>query len=75
VKPRSRSHGHLSAGLTILPKYARLYGFDDARRAQGLGFEFAAMDLDERARPRKLLLENMFSAVPDEQGVFAHSGT
>ena len=30
-------------------------------RAQGLGFEFADMDLDERARLRKLLLENKTS--------------
>jgi hypothetical protein len=43
-------------------------------RAQGLGFEFADMDLDERARLRKLLLENMSSAVPTEQDVLAHTG-
>ena len=36
-------------------------------RAQGLGFEFAEMDLDERARLRKLLLENNPSTVSKEQ--------
>jgi hypothetical protein len=44
-------------------------------RTQGLGFEIADMDLDERARLRKLLLENMSSAVPDEQEVPAQSST
>jgi hypothetical protein len=44
-------------------------------RAQGLGFEFADMELDERARLRKLLLENMSSGVLDEQGALVHSGT
>jgi hypothetical protein len=44
-------------------------------RAQGLGFEFADMDLDERARLRKLLLENMSSAALNEQDVLVHSGT
>ena len=34
-------------------------------RAQGLGFEFVAMDLDERERLRKLLLENISSAHSD----------
>jgi hypothetical protein len=43
-------------------------------RAQGLGFEFADMDLDERARLRKLLLENMCSAIPSEQAVLAETG-
>jgi hypothetical protein len=42
-------------------------------RAQGLGFEFAEMDLDERARLRKLLLENMSSAVPGEREVLTHT--
>jgi hypothetical protein len=36
-------------------------------RAQGLGFEFAEMDLDERARLRKLLIENKPSTVSKEQ--------
>ncbi len=36
-------------------------------RAQGLGFEFADMDLDERARLRKVLLENKISPNADEQ--------
>ena len=36
-------------------------------RAQGLGFEFAEMDLDERARLRKLLMENKPSTVSKEQ--------
>ena len=42
-------------------------------RAQGLGFEFADMDLDERARLRKLLLENKPSAFYQEEGVLAQT--
>ena len=42
-------------------------------RAQGLGFEFADMDLDERARLRKLLLENKPSAFYQEDGVMAQT--
>ncbi len=38
-------------------------------RAQGLGFEIATMDLDERSRLRKLLLENKTSAISSEQEV------
>ncbi|MBZ5641241.1 MAG: PilZ domain-containing protein [Acidobacteriia bacterium] len=39
-------------------------------RAQGLGFEFADMELDERARLRKLLLENRPSSpISSEQEV------
>jgi len=38
-------------------------------RAQGLGFEIADMDLDERARLRKLLLENRSTAISSEQEV------
>ena len=38
-------------------------------RAHGLGFEFADMDLDERTRLRKLLLENNSSTAPNEQEV------
>jgi hypothetical protein len=41
-------------------------------RAQGLGFEFADMDLDERARLRKLLLENK-PAVSSENQPFQAS--
>jgi hypothetical protein len=37
-------------------------------RAQGLGFEFADMDLEERARLRKLLLENKPSAFYQDEG-------
>jgi hypothetical protein len=44
-------------------------------RAQGLGFEFADMDLDERARLRKLLLKNMAAPVSESQGVFAQTST
>ena len=44
-------------------------------RAQGLGFEFADMDLDDRTRLRALLLENSSSAVPAEHGVSAHPGS
>jgi hypothetical protein len=40
-------------------------------RAQGLGFEIADMDLDERARLRKLLLENKPSAFYQEEGDLA----
>ena len=40
-------------------------------RAQGLGFEFADMDLEERARLRKLLLENKPSAFYQEEGALA----
>jgi hypothetical protein len=42
-------------------------------RAQGLGFEIAEMDLDERARLRKLLLENKSSVVSDEQELVAQT--
>ena len=38
-------------------------------RAQGLGFEFADMELDERSRLRKLLLENNPSAFYQEENV------
>ena len=40
-------------------------------RAQGLGFEFAEMDLDERARLRKLLLENKPVQNSEEQALVA----
>jgi hypothetical protein len=43
-------------------------------RAQGLGFEFADMDLDERARLRKLLLENKPVRSSEEQGALASVG-
>jgi hypothetical protein len=42
-------------------------------RAQGLGFEIADMDLDERARLRKLLLENKGLQNSDEQIVATQS--
>jgi len=42
-------------------------------RAQGLGFEFADMDLDERARLRKVLLENKTSLKVDEQVLLTQS--
>ncbi|HUI39240.1 MAG TPA: HEAT repeat domain-containing protein, partial [Candidatus Nitrosotalea sp.] len=42
-------------------------------RAQGLGFEIADMDLDERARLRKLLLENKPSAFYQEEGAVAQT--
>ncbi len=44
-------------------------------RAQGLGFEFADMDLDERARLRKLLLENKTSSRADEQVLATQSAS
>jgi len=40
-------------------------------RAQGLGFEIAEMDLDERARLRKLLIENKPVQNPEEQALVA----
>ncbi len=40
-------------------------------RAQGLGFEFADMELDERSRLRKLLLENNPAAFYQEESVAA----
>jgi hypothetical protein len=40
-------------------------------RAQGLGFEFADMDLDERARLRKLLLESKPVQSSEEQALLA----
>ena len=42
-------------------------------RAQGLGFEFADMDLDERTRLRKVLLENKTSPKADEQVLLTQS--
>jgi hypothetical protein len=42
-------------------------------RAQGLGFEIADMDLDERARLRKLLLENKPSAFYQEDDPLART--
>ena len=42
-------------------------------RAQGLGFEFADMDLDERARLRKVLLENKPSAFYQDEGALAQT--
>jgi hypothetical protein len=42
-------------------------------RAQGLGFEFADMDLEERARLRKLLLENKPSAFYQEEGALVQT--
>jgi len=40
-------------------------------RAQGLGFEIADMDLDERARLRKLLLENKPARASEEKTLLA----
>jgi hypothetical protein len=42
-------------------------------RAQGLGFEFADMDLDERGRLRKMLLENKTAPNADEQVLLTQS--
>jgi hypothetical protein len=44
-------------------------------RAQGLGFEFADMDLDERARLRKVLLENKTSPNAEEQALLTQSAS
>jgi len=38
-------------------------------RSQGFGFEIADMELEERARLRKLLLENAYPDAPDRQRV------
>jgi hypothetical protein len=43
-------------------------------RAQGLGFEIADMDLDERARLRKLLLDNKPMRSSEEQSLLASVG-
>jgi hypothetical protein len=43
-------------------------------RAQGLGFEFADMDLDERARLRKLLLDNKPLRSSEDQALLAPVG-
>ena len=40
-------------------------------RAQGLGFEIADIDLDERARLRKLLLENKPTQNTEERALVA----
>ena len=44
-------------------------------RAQGLGFEIADMDLDERARLRKLLLENKPTRTSEEKTLLATAAT
>jgi hypothetical protein len=61
----------MKIGWSLLPIRAQVLMRD--ARAQGLGFEFADMDLDERARLRKLLLANMSSAPPSEQELLAHT--
>jgi hypothetical protein len=57
----------MKIGSSLRPIRAQVLMRD--ARAQGLGFEFADMDLDERARLRKLLLENRSSAISSEQEV------
>ena len=59
----------LKIGSALRPIRAQVLMRD--ARAQGLGFEFADMELDERARLRKLLLENRSSAISSEQEVSA----
>jgi hypothetical protein len=63
----------MKMGSSLRPIRARVLMRD--ARAQGLGFEFADMDLDDRTRLRALLLENSSSAVPAEHGVSAHPGS
>lgn len=58
-------------GLGLRPIRAQILMRD--ARAQGLGFEIADMDLDERARLRKLLLENRLPLKTDEQTVLTQS--
>lgn len=60
-------------GSTLRPIRAQAMMRD--ARAQGLGFEFAGMDLDERARLRKLLIENKSSIISDKQEVLAQSSS
>jgi hypothetical protein len=61
----------IKIGSSLRPIRAQVLMRD--ARGQGLGFEFAEMDLDERARLRKLLLENKSSAIPAEQEVLAQT--
>jgi hypothetical protein len=42
-------------------------------RTEGLGFEIADMDLEERSRLRKLLLQNSASSVHENKRVLSHS--
>jgi hypothetical protein len=57
----------MKIGSSLRPIRAQVLMRD--ARAQGLGFEFADMDLDERARLRKLLLENRSGVISSEQEV------
>jgi hypothetical protein len=57
----------MKIGSSLRPIRAQVLMCD--ARAHGPSFEFADMDLDERARLRKLLLENKSSAIPAEQEV------
>jgi hypothetical protein len=61
----------MKIGSGLRPIRARVLMRD--ARAQGLGFEIADMDLDERARLRKLLLENRSSTNTDERSVLAET--
>jgi len=61
----------MKIGSTLRPIRAQVLMRD--ARAQGLGFEFADMDLDERARLRKVLLENKTSPNTDEQTLLTQS--
>jgi len=63
----------MKIGSSLRPIRAQVLMRD--ARAQGLGFEFAEMDLDERARLRKLLLKNMATSVSESQGVLAETST
>ncbi len=61
----------MKIGSALRPIRAQILMRD--ARAQGLGFEFADMDLDERARLRKVLLENKTSPNADEQVLLTQS--
>ena len=61
----------IKIGSSLRPIRAQVLMRD--ARGQGLCFELAGIDLDERARLRKLLLANKSSLIPDEQNVLAHS--
>ena len=61
----------MKIGSSLRPMRAQVLMRD--ARAHGLGFEFAEMDLDERTRLRKLLLENRSSAIPAEREVLTQT--
>jgi hypothetical protein len=59
-------------GTGLRPSRAQVLMRD--ARAQGLGFEIADMDLDERARLRKLLLDNKPTQKSEDQTLLTSVG-